>query len=132
MRPVDPDLLEFNLEDLVLDLQHQGGRDRVAEAIFDMMDQGGLTFEDLEKEEAATRSFSNALWQDFASKFNLNGFNELPTFAFPIASLPPTFHREVMRKSVMWLDVYQSRSSHNGEAARVLLLDAVRTFLVHS
>ncbi|KAI0274055.1 hypothetical protein BGY98DRAFT_997008 [Russula aff. rugulosa BPL654] len=124
MQPDNSDLLEFNLDGLVLDLQRQGGLDRVAEAISDMMEEGGLTLEDLEKYEAATRSFSNASWQDVASKFNLDGFDQLPTLAFPIASLPPTFHREVMRKSVMWLDVYQSRSSHNGEAARVLFLDA--------
>jgi hypothetical protein len=124
-----PDLLELNLEDLVHNLQYEGGRDRVAEAIWDLMDQGGLTFEDLERD-----SFSNTSWEDLASKFNLDpskGFNQLPTLAFPIASLPPTFHREVMNKSAMWLSVYQPRSAHNGAAARVRLFDPVRAFLVH-
>ena len=109
-RSTSPDILQFN-EELVLNFQHQGGLDRVAEAIRDMADQGGLTLEDLENHEAATPSFSNATWKEVA-----------PTFSFPIASLPPSFHRKVMRESVKFLDVHQERGAQKEEAARVRLL----------
>jgi hypothetical protein len=130
-RPDNPDLLQFELEDLVLDLRHQGGLDLLTEAICDLADQAGLTLEDLEKYES---SFSNASWKDVAMEFSLdpsNDFHQLPTFSFPITSLPPSFHREVMRESAKWLDVYKERAAHD-KAARVRLMDAVRAFLVHS
>jgi hypothetical protein len=135
--PANPDLHQFQVEldDLRLNLQHQGGLNLVAEAIWDLADRGGLTLEDLEKYEAATPSFSNTPWRDFASDFNLDpskGFTQLPTFSFPMALLPPSFHREVMRASAKWLDVYQERDAHDREAARVRLMDAVCVFLVRS
>jgi hypothetical protein len=69
---------------------------------FDLEDQAGLTLEDLEKYRAATPS-----WEDVAPKFNLGSKDvyQLPTFSFPVALLPPSFHRQVMKASVKWLDV---------------------------
>jgi len=136
-RSASSDLLQFNLDELVDNLQHQGGLDRVAEFIRDMADQGGLSLEDLEEitSEAATSSFSNATWKEVAPKFELDpsmGFDQLRIFSIPIAPLPPSFHREVMRVSAMFLNVYQERGAQEGEAARVRLLDAVRAFLVLS
>jgi hypothetical protein len=92
-----------------------------------------LTLEDLEKYETATPSFSNASWKDVAPKLSLEALRGFqPTFHFltpSVASLPPSFHREVMKASAKWLDVYHV---HNGEAARVRFMDAVLAFLVHS
>ncbi|KAF8492211.1 hypothetical protein F5888DRAFT_1806933 [Russula emetica] len=125
-RPDTPDLLEFELEDLALDTRHQGDLNLIADVIWDVARRSGLTLEDLEKYEAAP-SFSNASWEDVASKFNLDpskGFKQLPTFSFPIASLPPSFHREVMKASAKWLDVYQERDAHDRGAARVRFMDA--------
>jgi hypothetical protein len=131
--PDNSDLVQFGLEDLALDLRHQGGLNMVADAIWDIADRAGLTLEDLEKYEAAA---PNASWEDVASKFNLDpskGFKQLPTFSFPVASLPPSFHREVMKASAKWLDVYQERDAHDRGTARVLrLMDAVSAVLVHS
>lgn len=42
--------------------------------------------------------------------------------------LPPSFHREVMKNSAWWLDVYQETGAHTSrEAARIRLMDAVST-----
>jgi hypothetical protein len=113
------------LDDLRLNLQRQGGLDPVVEVIWDLADRGGLTLEDPEKYEPATPSFSNlnASWKDFILDFNLDpskGFIQFHTFSFLVASLPPSFRREVMKAPAKWLDVYRERGAHDREAAGVL------------
>jgi hypothetical protein len=133
--PDNPDLLLFDLEDLLHNLRQKGGLDLAAAAILDLACRAGLTLKELEKHEAAAPSFSNASWKDVTSNFNLDpskDVHQLPTFSFPLTSLPPSFHREVMKGSAKWLDVYRGRGAHDREAARVRLMDAVRASLVHS
>jgi hypothetical protein len=132
-----PDNHQFlvELEDLRLNLQHQGGLDLVTDAIWKLADGCGLTFKDLKKRKTGAPSFSNATWKEVAPMFNLEpskNFQQLPIFTFPMASLPPSFHREVMKASAKWLDVYQERGAHDPESARVRLMDVVRAFLIHS
>ncbi|KAK2459801.1 hypothetical protein APHAL10511_008233 [Amanita phalloides] len=128
-QPDDPNLLQFNFESLVHNLRQQGldGRDLATAVVWDIADRTGLTLRELKKHKPAAPSFSNASWQAVASSFDLVpslSVRQLPIFTFPIASLPPSFHREVMKASSKWLDVYQERDSHNREAARVRLMDA--------
>jgi len=133
-QPDNPDLIRFDLEDLLHNLRQQGGLDLAAAAILDLARRAGLTLKELKRHKAATPSFSNASWKDVAPKFNLDpskDVHQLPTFSFPVASLPPSFHREVMKASAKWLDVYQERGAHDREAARVRLMDAVRASLVY-
>ena len=137
IQPNDPDLLKFELEGLLHGLrQQEGGDDMVAAAILSMADRAGLTLEELEKYEAATpsESFSNTSWEDIASKIDMSpsgGLHQLPFFSFPVASLPPSFHREVMKSSDKWLDVYRECGAPDSEPARMWLMDAVCAFLVH-
>jgi hypothetical protein len=66
--------------------------------------------------------------------FNLDppkGFLQLPLFSFPLASLPPSFHRGVMKASAKWLDLYQERHAPDREEAGVRLIDAVSAFVAH-
>ena len=130
-QPDNPDLVQFDLEDLLHNLRQQGGLDLAAAAILDLARRAGLTLQELKKHKAGapSESFSSASWKDVASRFNLDpskDVHQLPTFSFPVASLPPLFHREVMKASAKWLDVYQERGAHDREAARVRLMDAVR------
>ena len=49
-------------------------------------------------------------WDKITPKFGLDltkDMTQLDTFAVLLLSLPPSFHRQVMRNSVQWLDVYQ-------------------------
>jgi hypothetical protein len=62
----------------------------------------------------------------------MKNFYQLPTFSFSVTLLPPSFHKELMRESAKWLDVYRERDTHEREAARVRLMDAVCAFLVRS
>lgn len=73
-------------------------------------------------------SFSAATWNVTAPQFDLNparGINQLEKFEVPSATLPPSFHRDVMTASLKWIDVYQARDAQANEAARVRLMDAV-------
>jgi hypothetical protein len=133
----NPNLQQFTgrLSSLLRELQEQGGIDLIADAIWELADEAKLTSTDLKRRKGKLASFSNASWEEVAPKFDLDplrGFKQLDTFSFPIASLPPSFHREVMRVSTKWLDVYQERDAQNREAARVRFMDAVCAFLVHS
>jgi hypothetical protein len=98
------------------------------------MDRTGMTTEGLEELRGPTPSFSAVTWKDTAPKFGLDetkGFHQLPTFSYPVAALPPSFHRDVMKASGMWLDVYRELEvleGSEGEAARVHLMNAVRVF----
>jgi hypothetical protein len=130
----NPDLVQFELEDLLHNIRQQGGLDLAATAILDLVRRAGLTLKEFKKYKAGAPSFSNASWKDVAPKLNLDpskDVHQLRTFSFPVASLPPSFHREVMKASAKWLDVYQERGAHDREAARVRLMDAVRASLIY-
>src|SRR6266852_2648455 len=104
---------KFDWEGLLLELQEQGGTDLVMEVVWNIVNEAGLTFKDIERHQKLV-SFSDATWDKVAPMFGLDpalGFDQLPTFSFPIAVLPPSFHREVMRASAKWLDVYQERGA---------------------
>jgi len=111
----NPDLLQSNLEDLLHNLRQQGGVDLAATAILDLARRAGLTLTELKRHKAAAPSFSTASWEDV---------HQLRTFSFPVATLPPSFHRKVMEASAQRLDVYQERGAHGREAARARLMDA--------
>jgi hypothetical protein len=114
-------------------LKASGGLDLAADGILELTRLSGLTLSELEKRAAATPSFSGASWDVVTSICKLDpsdGPSQLPTFSFPVVSLPPSFHREVMKTSAKWLDVYRERSSQEREAARVRLMDAVCTSLI--
>jgi hypothetical protein len=131
-QPAFPDLGEFGLEDLLDSLQ-QHGPDLAAAAILELTRPAGLTLTELKKHKAGAPAFASASWKDVAKQFNLDpskDLYQLGTFSFPVASLPPSFHREVMKVSAKWLDVYQERGAHDREAARVRLMDAVRASLI--
>ena len=134
---VNTNLSEFDLEGLVSAIFKKGGRELVATAVLEQTRLASLTLKELKKHKAALPSFSNASWEYVAKEFGLEPFGDffqLPTFSVPVTSLPPSFHREVMKTSAKWLDVYRERGAHDREAARVRLMDAVRAFkfLVHS
>ncbi|KAF5373358.1 hypothetical protein D9615_007367 [Tricholomella constricta] len=124
--PPTPDLSDFTLGDVPAELRRQG-QDLAAAVILKLIHDSGLTVRDLVKHETERPSFASATWQDIAVKFKLEaskGANQLELFSYPVASLPPSFHREVMKASAKWLDVYQEVDAHNREAARVRLMDA--------
>jgi hypothetical protein len=134
-QPDNPDFNQLGLDNLLHNLRQQGGPDLVAAAIWELTHRAGLTLKELKKHKAGIPSFSSASWKDVASRFNLDPskiFRQFPIFSFPVASLPPSFHREVMKTSAKWLDVYRERGAHDREAVRVRLMDAVRASLIYS
>ena len=128
------ELESYGLDTLTSQLQTEGGRARVAKASLTVAYLGGLTIPDLQAYSQTVPSFSKARWENIAPQFGLaadKGMTQLELFTVPRASLPPSFHREVMKNSALWLDVYQETESHNQEAARVRLMDAVRVHAPH-
>jgi hypothetical protein len=123
-----PELVSYNIDELTINLNQDGGRDLVAKAVVSMSTQVGLTIADLQKVSETVPAFAKALWSKVAPRFDLDvnkGIHQLQHFSVPHVSLPPSFHKEVMRLSAQWLDVYQETDSHSREAAHVRLMDAV-------
>ena len=89
-----------------------------------------MTIADLGKLKAGDPSFCAAKWETVAPASGLRadlGIDQLNRFTVPlIAILPPSFHRELMKNSLRWMDVYQEPPSHKREEAQVRLLEAVR------
>jgi len=110
--------MEFDslgLGELSTKLKEAGRRDLVAEVALTIAWLEGLT----------VPAFS---WDKVAPKFGLDASRDifqLESFSVPHLCLPPSFHREVMRNSAQWLDVYQEVGSHSRETARMRLMDAV-------
>ena len=87
-----------------------------------------MTITDLQKLKAGT-SFCAAEWETVAPALGLRAdldIAQLPPFTIPIAILPPSFHRDLIKNALKWMDVYQEPPSHKREEARVRLLEAVR------
>jgi hypothetical protein len=122
------ELDEFHLDTLSDSLRRKGGPDLAAKAILDLARNAGLTLKDLKKAKETLPVFASTTWENVAPKFGLdpsNDADQLDTFSVPHAFLPPSFHKNVMTASAQWLDVYQERGAHRGEAARMRLMDAV-------
>jgi hypothetical protein len=125
---LQPELASYDIENLINTLSADGGQDLVAKALVRMSNLAGLTISDLQKVSEAVPPFAKARWDKVAPRFGLDvsqGIHQLDHFSVPKVSLPPSFHREVMRNSAQWLDVYQETGSHSREFARVRLMDAV-------
>jgi hypothetical protein len=123
------ELDSLGLDEFTTKLKERGGRDLVAKVTLAIAHLGGLTATDLQTFSETVPSFSKkARWDRVAPKFGLDvsrDIYQLETFSVPCLSLPPSFHRQVMRNSAQWLDVYQEAGSHSREAARMRLMDAV-------
>jgi hypothetical protein len=123
-----PELAPYPIDDFIAKLEADGGQDLVAKAVVSMSTLAGLTISDLQKVCETVPAFAKGTWSKVAPLFGLDadkGINQLPNFSVPLVSLPPSFHREVMRNSAIWIDVYQETGSHTREDARVRLMDAV-------
>jgi len=124
------ELESYGLDTLASQLQAEGGRARVAKASLTVAYLGGLTIPDLQAFSETVPAFNKARWEEIAPQFGLEvdkDMTQLKLFTVSRAFLPPSFHREVMKNSAWWLDVYQETGSHSREAARVRLMDAVST-----
>jgi len=123
-----PEPNSLGLDEFTTKLKQAGGRDLVAKVALAIAHLGGLAATDLQTFSETVPAFSKARWDKVAPKFGLDvsrDIYQLETFSVPCLSLPPSFHREVMRNSAQWLDVYQEAGSHSGGAARLRLMDAV-------
>ncbi|KIM36797.1 hypothetical protein M413DRAFT_31419 [Hebeloma cylindrosporum] len=76
-----------------------------------MAQQDAATATDL---DAFSEPIPSTHWHQLASKFGVDDTRDiyqLHDFSVPRLSLPPSFHRAVMRSSSQWLDVHQQRHS---------------------
>jgi hypothetical protein len=99
------------------------GRDLVAKVAL-----ARLARSERDRSSESVPALSNAGLDEVARKFGLDvsrDIYQLKTFSVPCLALPPSFHREVMRNSAPWLDVYQEPGSHSRGGPRVRLMDAV-------
>jgi len=81
------------------------------------------------KLKASSPSLCASKWETVAPALGLRAdldIAQLDSFTIPIAILPPSFHRDLMKNALQWMDVYQEPASHKRKQARVPLLDAVR------
>jgi hypothetical protein len=88
-----------------------------------------MTIADLQELKASSPSLCAAKWETVAPSLGLRDdldLCQLDPFTVPIAILPPSFHRELMKNASRWIDVYQEPSSHKRKETRVRLLEAVR------
>ncbi|KAF5373290.1 hypothetical protein D9615_007371 [Tricholomella constricta] len=120
------DFDEYALKDVPGELR-KCDQNLAAAVVLDFVYESGFTLRRLGKHEAERPAFASATWEDVATNFQLDAsidYHQLELFSYPVASLPPSFHREVMKASAKWLDVYQERGAHKRGAARMRLMDA--------
>jgi hypothetical protein len=127
----DEELQAFTekLKDLYNELFVVGGRDLAGRAILHLSQEANMTIADLQRLKGTHPSFSSAKWDTVAPSLSLEAdldLDQLDRLVVPTAFLPPSFHRELMKKASLWLDVYQEPWSQVREEARVRLLEAVR------
>lgn len=116
------------LRDLYIELFNDGGNDLAGLAILHLSQEARMTIADLQKLKASSPSFCAAKWETVAPALGLRAdidIAQLDPFTIPIAILPPSFHRDLMKNALPWMDVYQEPPSHRREEARVRLLEAV-------
>jgi hypothetical protein len=117
------------LRELYDELFNDGGKDLAGLAILHLSQEASMTIADLQELKASGPSFSAAKWETVAPALGLRddvGFDQMDRFTVPIAILPPSFHRDLMKNALRWMDVYQEPRSLNRDAARARLLEAVR------
>ena len=84
-----------------------------------------MTIADLQKLKASSPSFCAAKWETVAPALGLRAdpdIAQLDPFTILIAILPPSFHHDLMKNALQWMDVYQEPPNHKREEARVRLL----------
>jgi hypothetical protein len=117
------------LKDLYEALFREGGKDFVERAILRLSQEASLTITDLQKLDNEATSFSTAKWEAVAPSLSLRtdlGLVQLDPLTVPNVFLPPSFHREMMKNALRWMDVYQEPDNQMREEARARLLEAVR------
>jgi len=117
------------LKQLYRELFDEGGKDLAGLAVLHLAQEASMTIADLQKLKASTPSFSAAKWGTVAPDLGLRpdlDIQQLDRFTIPIAILPPSFHRGLMKNASRWMDVYQEPPSHMREESRLRLLEAVR------
>ena len=93
----------------------EGGNELAGLAILHLSQEARMTTADLGKLKASSPSFCAVRWETAAPALGLRvdlGIDQLNRFTVPIAILLPSFHRELMKSSLRWMDVYQEPSSH--------------------
>lgn len=116
------------LKELYDSLFDEGGNELARLAILHLFQEAGMTIADLQKLKTSRPSFSAAKWKTVAPSLGLRSdvdIYQLDPFTVPIAILPPSFHRELMKNASRWMDIYQEPPNHVREEARVRLLEAV-------
>jgi len=117
------------LKKLHVELLDDGGNKLAGLAILHLAQEAGMTITELQKLMASPGpSFSDAKWETVAPALGLRadfGVEQLEPFTVPIAILPPSFHRELMKNVSRWMDVYPEPPSRRREESRVHLLEAV-------
>jgi hypothetical protein len=117
------------LKELYDELFDDDGVDLAGLAILHLSQEARMTIADLQKLKASSPSFCATKWETVAPALGLRtdlDIAQLDPFTIPIAILPPSFHRDLMKNALQWMDVYQEPPSHKQEEARVRLLEAVR------
>lgn len=118
------------LRELYVELSDNGGDDLAGLAILHLSQEARMTIADLQKLKASSPSFCAAKWETVAPALGLRAdvdIAQLDPFTVPIAMLPPSFHRDLMKNALRWMDVYQEPPNHKREETRVRLLEGVRT-----
>lgn len=90
----------------------EGGNDLAGLAILHLFQEARMSIADLQKLKAISPSFS-AEWKTVAPSLGLRadvGIYQLDPFTVPIAILPPSFHRELIKNSSRWMDVIWGES----------------------
>jgi hypothetical protein len=111
------------------ELFDDGGVNLAGLTILHLSQEARMTIADLQKLKASSPSFCAAKWETVAPALGLRAdldISQLDPFTIPIAILPPSFHRDLMKNALRWMDVYQEPPSHKREEAQVCLLEAVR------
>ncbi|KAF9513325.1 hypothetical protein BS47DRAFT_1393420 [Hydnum rufescens UP504] len=108
------------LEELRQLLSNKGGNDLVGRVILQIVEDSGMTLESLERMWTRSLLFSDTKWETVAPSLGLRGdlgISQLELFTIPPATPPPSFHRELAKNALRWMDVYREPWNQNqGEA----------------
>ncbi|KAF9516755.1 hypothetical protein BS47DRAFT_1380783 [Hydnum rufescens UP504] len=110
-----------SVKELLQPLFDEGGNDLVGRGILRIVHDSGMTAAALLRLEKKNPSFSAAKWASIVPSLGLRddlGISQLETLTIPQAILPPSFHRQLMKNSSQWIDVYQEPENHHREEAR--------------
>jgi hypothetical protein len=125
------DAFAEELNELCDSLFDKGGTDLAGHAILHLAQEAHMIISDLQKLKASSSpSFSAANWEAVAPDLGLRGdidITLLDLFTLPIAILPPSVHRKLMKNAWQWINVFQEIPRHQQEESRKHLLEAVRT-----